>query len=61
MRAIHKQTAAEDDLVDIWQYSIETWGADQADLYLDARSGIKTPQYEVDLIRDRRKRLKEQL
>lgn len=36
MHEIHKQTAAEDDLVDIWQYSFETWGADQADLYLDA-------------------------
>jgi toxin ParE1/3/4 len=36
MRSIHKQTAAEDDLVDIWQYSFETSGADQADLNLDA-------------------------
>ena len=32
---IHKQTAAEDDLVDIWRYTFETWGPDQADLYLD--------------------------
>jgi toxin ParE1/3/4 len=36
MYEIHKQTAAEDDLVAIWRYSFETWGADQADLYLDA-------------------------
>ena len=36
MYAIHKQAAAEDDLVDIWQYSFETWVADQADLHLDA-------------------------
>jgi len=35
MRAIHKQAAAEDDRVDIWQYSFETWGADQADPDLD--------------------------
>jgi toxin ParE1/3/4 len=36
MYEIHQQTAAEDDLVAIWQYSFETWGADQADFYLDA-------------------------
>lgn len=36
MYEIHKQTAAEDDLVAIWQYSFVTWGADQADRYLDA-------------------------
>lgn len=36
MVEIHKQAAAEDDLVDIWRYSFEAWGADQADLYLDA-------------------------
>jgi len=35
MHEIHKQAAAEDDLVDIWRYSFETWGAEQADLYLD--------------------------
>ena len=35
MSEIHHQTAAEDDLVAIWQYSFETWGADQADRYLD--------------------------
>jgi len=36
MYEIHKQAAAEDDLVAIWRYSFKAWGADQADLYLDA-------------------------
>ena len=36
MHEIHKQAAAEDDLVGIWLYSFEQWGTEQADLYLDA-------------------------
>jgi toxin ParE1/3/4 len=36
MCEIHKQAAAEDDLVAIWRYSFTAWSADQADLYLDA-------------------------
>lgn len=28
-------TAAENDLHDIWDYTFETWGAAQADKYLD--------------------------
>jgi toxin ParE1/3/4 len=35
MRAIHKYTLAESDLIGIWQYSFEEWGAEQADKYLD--------------------------
>ncbi|MBK1633170.1 plasmid stabilization protein ParE [Thiohalocapsa halophila] len=35
MVEIHKQVAAEDDLVAIWRYSFETWGVEQADRYLD--------------------------
>lgn len=35
MLKIYKQVRAEDDLVDIWLYSFEKWGADQADHYLD--------------------------
>lgn len=27
--------AAEEDLREIWQYTYETWGADQADRYFD--------------------------
>ena len=35
-RQIRKSALAERDLLDIWQYTFETWGADQADEYLDA-------------------------
>jgi toxin ParE1/3/4 len=35
MYEIHKQAAAEDDLVAIWRYSFERWGIEQADRYLD--------------------------
>lgn len=35
MLEIHKQTLAEEDLIGIWLYSFETWGAAQADTYLD--------------------------
>jgi toxin ParE1/3/4 len=35
MRKIHKHKLAESDLIDIWQYSFEEWGAAQADQYLD--------------------------
>lgn len=34
-REIHKQHRARDDLLDIWLYTAERWGADQADRYLD--------------------------
>lgn len=33
---ILKTPAAEQDLIDIWLYTAGEWGADQADLYLDA-------------------------
>jgi toxin ParE1/3/4 len=35
MRKVHKQSRAENDLIDVWLYSFEQWGADQADRYLD--------------------------
>ncbi|WP_420589781.1 type II toxin-antitoxin system RelE/ParE family toxin [Bacterioplanoides sp.] len=35
MLRIHKQTKAEEDLVNIWLYSMEHWGVVQADQYLD--------------------------
>ncbi|KAA6182246.1 type II toxin-antitoxin system RelE/ParE family toxin [Thiohalocapsa marina] len=38
MIEVHKQAAAEDDLVAIWRDSFETWGAEQADRYLDELS-----------------------
>jgi toxin ParE1/3/4 len=34
-RKVHKQERAENDLIDIWLYSFEQWGSDQADRYLD--------------------------
>lgn len=34
-RKVHKQSRAENDLIDVWLYSFEQWGADQADRYLD--------------------------
>ena len=35
MYQIHKQVLAEEDLLDIWDYSFEQWGVKQADRYLD--------------------------
>lgn len=35
MRKIHINELAESDLIGIWQYSFEEWGAVQADKYLD--------------------------
>jgi toxin ParE1/3/4 len=35
MRKIHVRALAESDLIGIWQYSFEEWGADLADKYLD--------------------------
>ncbi len=35
MLKIHKQAKAEDDLIDIWLYSLDTWNITQADLYVD--------------------------
>jgi toxin ParE1/3/4 len=32
---IHKSHRARDDLLGIWLYTAERWGAEQADLYLD--------------------------
>ena len=35
IRKIQKHERAENDLIDIWLYSFELWGSDQADRYLD--------------------------
>ena len=35
MLKIHKQAKAEDDLINIWLYTFEKWGINQADHYLD--------------------------
>lgn len=35
MLKIHKYTNAEDDLIDIWLYSLNKWGITQADQYID--------------------------
>ena len=35
MRKIHINELAEGDLIGIWQYSFEEWGAVRADKYLD--------------------------
>ncbi|MEZ5496792.1 MAG: type II toxin-antitoxin system RelE/ParE family toxin [Gammaproteobacteria bacterium] len=35
MHKIHKQHKAEQDLIDIWLYSCQNWGVNQADYYLD--------------------------
>lgn len=32
---IRKRPAAEDDLIEIWIYTAQQWGRDQADFYLD--------------------------
>lgn len=36
MLRIDKLPLAEEDLIDIWIYGYETWGADQADTYADS-------------------------
>ena len=35
MYKVHKSTTAEEDLTDIWVYSLQEWGIDQADRYID--------------------------
>ena len=35
MAEYHLTPAAEQDLMDVWHYSAETWSVDQADRYLD--------------------------
>lgn len=35
MRSYDLTLAAEDDLRDIWRYTYETWGLDQAETYFD--------------------------
>lgn len=35
MYKVHKSTKAEEDLTDIWIYSLQEWGIEQADRYLD--------------------------
>ena len=35
MLKIHKQNQAEQDLLNIWLYTFENWGTNQADKYLD--------------------------
>jgi toxin ParE1/3/4 len=32
---VRKSVLAELDLIEIWQYTFENWGPEQADLYLD--------------------------
>ena len=39
MLRIRKQALAEQDIIDIWLYSYENWGRDQADKYLDELDG----------------------
>jgi toxin ParE1/3/4 len=34
MRRVRKQASAEHDLIDIWVYSYEQWGEDQAEKYV---------------------------
>lgn len=40
MPAIYKQALAEQDLVDIWLHSLQEWGEQQADTYLDEMERI---------------------
>ena len=43
MLKIHKQAKAEEDLIDIWIYSLGRWGISQADQYIDRLdASIKT-------------------
>jgi toxin ParE1/3/4 len=34
-RKIHKHSRAEGDLIEIWEYTLGEWDAEQADKYLD--------------------------
>ncbi|MDA0909698.1 MAG: type II toxin-antitoxin system RelE/ParE family toxin [Proteobacteria bacterium] len=40
MPHIYKQSAARQDLIEIWLYSFTAWGESQADKYLDDLEGI---------------------
>lgn len=40
MARIYKQPLAEQDLINIWRYTFETWGEKQADTYLDELENI---------------------
>ena len=43
MHKLHKQALAQQDLINIWLYTYETWGEAQADQYFDELdSGLKT-------------------
>ena len=43
MLKIHKQAKAEEDLIDIWIYSLGKWGITQTDQYVDRLdNAIKT-------------------
>ena len=35
MYKVHKSTKAEEDLTGIWLYSLQEWGIEQADKYVD--------------------------
>jgi len=35
MYKLHKSIQAEEDLTDIWIYTLQEWGVDQADRYID--------------------------
>ena len=35
MYKVHKSAKAEEDLTDIWVYSLQEWGIEQADKYVD--------------------------
>ena len=35
MYKVHKSAKAEEDLTDIWVYSLQEWGIKQADKYID--------------------------
>ena len=50
MYRVHLRAQAERDLTDIWLYSAQEWGGDQADKYLDAlHAGIGQLAQQPDL------------
>ena len=50
MYRIHKHALAESDITDIWLYTYERWGEEQADRYFgELDEGIKQLAYHPDL------------
>lgn len=50
MTQVYKSLLAEKDLINVWLYTLDNWGACQADKYLDQiNNAVKTIPYNPDV------------